>query len=302
MTNQSSHQEHKDHSTNSNSTQPSNQQLQLLNHFGQQVLDALPLDVVIFEYRAPKEFRLIAGKQNTKLSHLMSAEQTIGKTIRELNNPEDADYVEQLMLQCVHRGESVQIENNFEVAGQRYWMKATYTPMRNEQSEVSHILMTWEDVTEQKVRELEAQKEQLEIIEHQAHQLAELSTPILSISDTTMVMPLVGAIDSNRAQQIFDNLLQGTAQHRASTIIIDITGVPIVDTQVANNLLQASQAVRLLGAEVLITGIRPEVAQTIVGLGINLAGITTRGTLRDGIAYALTNSNPEPVDTKGKTA
>lgn len=303
MSNQSPHSEKNGHPSSSDSAEPSDQQLpQRLNHFSQQVLDALPLDVVIFEYRAPKEFRLIAGKQNTKLSHLMSAEQTLGKTIHELNNPEDAQYVEQFMLQCVHTGESIQIENNFEVAGQRYWMKATYAPMHNEQSEVSHILMTWEDVTEQKVRELEAQKEQQEIIQQQASQLAELSTPILSITDTTMVMPLVGAIDSNRAQQIFDSLLQGTAQHRASTIIIDITGVPIVDTQVANNLLQASQAVRLLGAEVLITGIRPEVAQTIIGLGISLHGITTRGTLRDGIAYALANTKQTPNVDKSKSA
>lgn len=289
MTNQSPHREDNSHLTNPDASQATPQQGQLFNHFAQQFLEALPLDIVILEYVPPKDFRIVAGKQNNKLKHVFSQQDLLGKTIREINTPKDADFVEELMLKCVRTGESVQIENNFDVAGQQYWMTATYSPISNERSEVTHILMAWEDITERKMRELEAQKEQLELIEQQASQLAELSTPILSISDSTMVMPLIGAIDSQRAQQIFDSLLQGTAQHRASTIILDITGVPIVDTQVANNLVQASQAARLLGAEVLITGIRPEVAQTIIGLGINLSGITTRGTLRDGIAYALAN-------------
>ena len=100
-------------------------------------------------------------------------------------------------------------------------------------------------------------------------------------------MPLVGAIDSRRVTQIMETLLTGVSTSRASTVILDITGVMIVDTQVANALVQASQAVGLLGAQVVLTGIRPEVAQTLVGLGVDLRGIITRSTLRDGINYAL---------------
>ncbi len=100
-------------------------------------------------------------------------------------------------------------------------------------------------------------------------------------------MPLIGAIDSARAQQIMETLLEGVAQHRSDVVILDITGVQVVDTQVANALLQAAQAVKLLGAQVILTGIRPHIAQTLVSLGVDLRGIVTRSTLQTGVAYAL---------------
>jgi ABC-type sugar transport system substrate-binding protein len=126
-----------------------------------------------------------------------------------------------------------------------------------------------------------------EIIRSQAAALRELSTPLIPLSDTVFVMPLIGAIDSSRAQQILETLLQGVAANRAATAILDITGVLVVDTQVANALVRAAQAVKLLGARVVLTGIRPEVAQTLVGLGVDLSGIVTLGTLQSGVAYAL---------------
>ena len=110
------------------------------------------------------------------------------------------------------------------------------------------------------------------------------------ISDYVMIMPLVGSIDDARSQQITQTLLLGIAQNRARVAILDITGVLVVDTQVADGLLQAAQAVKLLGAEVVLTGIRPEVAQTLVGLGVNLSGITTMSNLQRGIAYATVTS------------
>ena len=100
-------------------------------------------------------------------------------------------------------------------------------------------------------------------------------------------MPLVGAIDSRRAQQVLAVLLDGITGRNARIAILDITGVPVVDTQVANGLMHAAQAVRLMGARIVITGIRPEVAQTLVDLGIDFSGVVTRSTLQDGIRYAL---------------
>jgi anti-anti-sigma regulatory factor len=126
-----------------------------------------------------------------------------------------------------------------------------------------------------------------EIIRSQEAALRELSTPLIPLSDAVMVMPLIGAIDSKRAQQILEALLQGVAATRATTVILDITGVLVVDTQVANALVRAAQAVKLLGAGVVLTGIRPEVAQTLVGLGVDLRGIATLGTLQSGVALAL---------------
>lgn len=149
---------------------------------------------------------------------------------------------------------------------------------------------SFRDVTArvQAEREREAMHEQL--VATQAAALAELSTPLIPISDTTVVMPLIGAIDSRRIRQIMQSLLEGVAGSRASWIILDITGVPVVDTQIANALISAARAVSLLGARVILTGIRPEVAQTLVGLGVDLQSLITRGTLQDGITHALRNA------------
>jgi len=127
---------------------------------------------------------------------------------------------------------------------------------------------------------------QEQIIAMQARTLAELSTPLIPLNKRVLLMPLIGAFDSQRTQLTVDRLLHGVAEYHASVVILDITGVPIVDTHVASALMQAAQAVRLLGAEVVLTGIRPEVAQTLVGMGVSLQGIVTRGTLQSGIEYA----------------
>ena len=106
-----------------------------------------------------------------------------------------------------------------------------------------------------------------------------------------MVMPLIGTVDARRAQDVLDTLLHGIAESKAEVAILDITGVPLVDAQVANGLVRAAHAVQLLGAQVVLTGIRPEVAQTLVGLGVDLSGIITRSTVQSGIAYALERSS-----------
>ncbi len=115
----------------------------------------------------------------------------------------------------------------------------------------------------------------------------ELSTPLVPVTEDILVLPLVGTIDSLRAQQIMDVLLEGISERRARVVIVDITGVPIVDTSVANYILQATQAVGLLGAKCILVGITPEVAQTVVSLGVDLLGLTTRSDLQGGIEYAL---------------
>jgi anti-anti-sigma regulatory factor len=152
------------------------------------------------------------------------------------------------------------------------------------------VSVVFENITELKRAE-EALRQSIaleETIRAQQATLAELSTPLIPISDQVMVMPLIGSVDSRRAQQVIDTLLQGISTSGAQVAILDITGVPVVDTQVANALIRAAQAVKLLGAQVVLTGIRPEVAQTLVGLGTDLSGVTTRSSLQSGIAYATT--------------
>jgi rsbT co-antagonist protein RsbR len=145
------------------------------------------------------------------------------------------------------------------------------------------------DITMQREveRQLRLSIQQEETIRAQQAALEELSTPLIPISDRVVVMPLIGAMDSRRANRALEGLLDGISTSRATTAIIDITGVIVVDTQVANAFVRAAQAVKLLGAQVMITGIRPEVAQTLVGLGVDLSGIKPHSTLQAGIAQAL---------------
>lgn len=117
--------------------------------------------------------------------------------------------------------------------------------------------------------------------------LQELSASLIPVIDRVSVMPLVGTIDTERAKLILENLLEGVVKHRAEVVLLDITGVPLVDTMVAHHLIQAADAVRLIGSKCIIVGIRPEIAQTIVTLGINLSEFYTASTLQLGMEQAL---------------
>ncbi len=129
------------------------------------------------------------------------------------------------------------------------------------------------------------------LLEAQQSAIRELSTPIVPIHEGILVLPLVGSIDSSRAATIIEQLLEAITLNQADVVIMDITGVPVIDTGVANYLLQAARAVRLLGSQVVLVGISAEIAQTIVQLGIELTGLTTRSNLQAGIEYALSLLN-----------
>jgi rsbT co-antagonist protein RsbR len=126
-----------------------------------------------------------------------------------------------------------------------------------------------------------------QVISDQAEQLLELSTPVVKLWDGVIAVPLVGALDSTRAQAVMEQLLEALTSSEAAYAIIDITGVPAVDTQVAQHLLKTVMAARLMGAEAIISGIRPQIAQTIVALGIEFGDIATKASLADALALAL---------------
>jgi len=114
-----------------------------------------------------------------------------------------------------------------------------------------------------------------------------MSVPVLPVSANAIVIPLIGALDSQRLQMIQEQALQAIERSTTRFVLLDITGVPVVDTHVTQGLLSIVQAARLLGAQVVLVGVRPEVAQTIVTLGLDLRGMLTRQSLQDGIAYTL---------------
>jgi PAS domain S-box-containing protein len=142
------------------------------------------------------------------------------------------------------------------------------------------------DVTERKRAEEERARLRDEVIHAQGEMLAQLSTPLIPLKRHAVVVPLIGAVNSERAQQFLATLLNGVRDLGARVAIIDITGVPNVDARVAQTLVNAAQAVRLLGTEVLITGVRPGVARTLVSLGVDLTGMRIRRDLQSGIDEA----------------
>jgi rsbT co-antagonist protein RsbR len=125
------------------------------------------------------------------------------------------------------------------------------------------------------------------IIADQAASMMELSTPVVRLWDGIIAVPLVGTLDSARTQVVMEKLLESLVATGADHAVLDITGVPTVDTEVAQHLLKTVNAARLLGAECIVSGIRPQVAQTIVSLGIEFGDIATKATLADALAYAL---------------
>ena len=133
------------------------------------------------------------------------------------------------------------------------------------------------------------------VITEQAETLLELSTPVVKLWDGIVALPLVGTLDSARTQVVMEALLQTLVDTGSEHAIIDITGVAAVDTQVAQHLLKTVQAARLLGAECIISGIRPQIAQTVVALGIEFGDIRTKATLADALATAIrASANPRP--------
>jgi rsbT co-antagonist protein RsbR len=133
-------------------------------------------------------------------------------------------------------------------------------------------------------------KSREEVIRRQQEEMLELSTPVVKLWEGILALPLIGTLDSARTQVVMESLLEAIVHTNSKVAIIDITGVPTVDTVVAQHLLKTVTAARLMGADCIISGVRPQIAQTIVHLGINLMDVTTKSTLSDAFAVALQRS------------
>jgi len=134
------------------------------------------------------------------------------------------------------------------------------------------------------------------IVSLQRVALQELSAPLIPVMENITIMPLIGTVDTERAKLIMENLLDGVIRHNSEVVLMDITGVPVVDTMVAHHIIQAAEAVRLVGSTCILVGIRPEIAQTIVTLGIDLTKFPTKSSLRKGFQTALEITNRKVVD------
>lgn len=215
----------------------------------------------------------------------------LGRSDAELfpaQSSESAESATQRDRAIVSRGEPEDYEEQVRDAdGTVRDFLTTKFPLTDASGAVTGVCGISTEITERKRAAEERVALQQQVIEAQRAALRELSTPLIPLAEGVLAMPLIGTIDAARAAQILDTLLDGVSAQRARVAILDITGVRLVDAQVASALLNAARAVRLLGAHVILTGIRAEVAQALVHIGADLGDLTTRSTLQSGIASAL---------------
>ncbi|WP_437854910.1 PAS domain-containing protein [Sorangium sp. So ce363] len=207
----------------------------------------------------------------------------------EVTHPEDRETADASVRRMFEEGSSSSTYRWIHKDGPILWVSTRMTLIRDEAGIPIGIRGVTLNVTDAKQADEERAEthRREEIIRAQAQALQELSTPLVPIDDELMAMPLVGTLDARRAELVITALLDGVVRSGARTVILDVTGASAVDEQTAEALLRAARAVSLLGTEVVLTGIRAEVARTLVTLNANLGALTTRGTLKAGIAYAM---------------
>ncbi len=259
--------------------------------WAQRALQLIPMIIYVFDLVEQRNV-YANGQLGLILGYSIEEMQEMGAQILpRLMHPDDWADLPATVQRILNASDEETIETTYRMrnkAGVWVWLQDHVRVFaRGSDGSVHQYLGATQDITTRRLEEEERVELQQQVIEAQQAALRELSTPLIPVSDDVLVMPLIGSIDSQRAQLVLETLLQGVADSRASAVILDITGVQVVDTQVANAILRAAQSVKLLGAKVIITGIRPEVAQTLVTLGADLSNIVTLGTLQSGIAYAL---------------
>ncbi|ACL24816.1 PAS domain-containing protein [Chloroflexus aggregans] len=227
-------------------------------------------------------------------------EQVCGRAIQELDgglaqweeliHPDDRERALTLLSEAEANLREYDIEYRFQHKNGSYvWILDRGYFLAGPDGKAVRMVGMMQNISKIKAIEFERLQMQEEVIAAQERALRELSTPLVPISERAVALPLVGSIDQRRANLIIETLLEGVSNRGTEVVIIDITGVNTVDTFIADALIRAARAVRLLGAHVILTGISPEVAQTVVSLGADLSVFETRATLQDGIALVMNN-------------
>ncbi len=255
-------------------------------------LDALPVGVFVVE---PDGRSFYANRSATELLGKGIVQDPAGQNLIEIYRAfvvgTDQSYpTERAPLLRALRGEASSVSDmEIERPDGRILLEVHGAPIYDAEGRLVYGIASFIDITlrqraEEALREHELQQQ---VIEAQQAALRELSTPLMPIAEGVVVMPIVGAIDTRRAQQIMETLLEGIATYSADIAILDITGVRVVDTQVAGALIRAAQAARMLGARVVLSGISAEIAQTLVHIGAEMREMVALRSLQQAVAYAL---------------
>ncbi|HZF52716.1 MAG TPA: PAS domain-containing protein [Polyangiaceae bacterium] len=257
------------------------------------LLDALPM-TVFFKTRDHR-YTLVNRAYADLCGH--SVDQIIGKTDADLYPPEMAQTLRETDEATMSGGAPVRnVELKIRcVDGREVWVTESYVPFRSASGEVVGMVAASLDITDRKEKEEALRRSTADLEEALRRQeqmfetILELSAPVLSIEKGILLLPLVGHIDTSRSSRILEALLAGVQHHGAAFAILDLTGVPIVDTSVAQHLIRAAKAARLLGAQCILVGISPAIAQALVTLDIDLGELVVRGDLLAGVRYALSH-------------
>lgn len=234
---------------------------------------------------------ILANKTFADLLNL-EIDQIIGKTHNELfpDETETTDVVRANDEEVITREQPISAEEKVTLSDGLHTYLSFKFPLYDTEGLIYGLGGISTDITNQKRAEAERVALQEQVIEAQRSALHELSAPLIPLANEVIAMPLIGKIDAQRVQSIMEILLEGIVEHQAVVAILDVTGLKQIDTQVAQAFLQAIQAVKLLGAQVILTGISAALAQTLVQLGLDLSGVITHSTLQAGIEAALKNT------------
>lgn len=210
------------------------------------------------------------------------------ETFTEIVHPEDRErVVKEYQAHIEERRTESYLEYRLvHVDGSSVWIGVTWYSLWNEQGGLIRFAGSNMDITERKLAEAD-QREKLALIERQANAIRELSTPILEVHEGILCLPIIGVVDSGRAAEMMNMTLDAVVAEQARFLIIDLTGVPVMDTSTADRLLAIARAAGLVGAQTVITGLQPAVAQTVVTLGVGMGEVRTLRNLKDGLRYCL---------------
>ncbi|MDI1449990.1 PAS domain-containing protein [Polyangium sp. 6x1] len=231
--------------------------------------------------------RYLLVNRRAEVLYARKRQDLLGRTDADFFPPEIVQTMREKDEEAARRGEPIQFEEAVSFPDETRHYFTIKFPILNIQGALMGVCGIATDITEQKRQEQERVRLREQVIMAQEEALRELSTPLVPIADGVVAMPIIGSVDQARVERIMTTLLDGIGHHGAHTVILDVTGVRTVDANVASAIVAVARAARLLGARVVVTGVRPEVARTLIEIGTNLEGIVMRGNLQSGIAFAL---------------